>query len=223
MTAVMVGTAVVLGVVLAVRDLSRRPALSSPTRTAGGLETTCPPAAGTVIGKPQWEAPPEVRIDTGRRYTATLHTTKGRIVLELDARNAPVTVNNFVFLARCGFYDGLSFHRIVKNRLVEGGDPKGMGAGGPGYTFSGEVPDRPGYAVGSVAMSGDGRNAAGSRFFIVTGPGGSDLPNDSPLFARVIEGHDVAKAIEDLPVRGGAPDGSPVEVVTITSVTITEG
>ena len=219
----MVGTAGVLGVVLAVRDLTRRPALSSPTATAGGLVTSCPQAAGTVSGKPQWEAPPEARIDTARRYTATLETTKGRIVLELDARNAPVTVNNFVFLARCGFYDGLSFHRIVKNRLVEGGDPKGIGTGGPGYTFSGELPDHPGYAVGSVAMSGDGRNAAGSRFFIVTGPGGSELPNDSPLIGRVVEGQDVAKMIEDLPVRGGASDGAPVEAVTITSVTITEG
>jgi cyclophilin family peptidyl-prolyl cis-trans isomerase len=176
-----------------------------------------------VNGKPQWDAPPAMQTAPSRRYRAVLDTTKGRIVIDLDPAAAPITVNNFVFLTRCGFYNGITFHRIAKNFVIQGGDPSGTGTGGPGYTFPDELPSRRGYPIGAVAMANSGPDTNGSQFFIVTGAAAAQLPGNYSLFGRVVEGQAVAKAIEDLPVQGGGSDGAPAETVTITSATIEEG
>jgi cyclophilin family peptidyl-prolyl cis-trans isomerase len=113
-------------------------------------------------------------------------------------------VNNFVFLAREGFYDGLTFHRTVRGYVIQGGDPDGTGSGGPGYEFAGELPDD-GYPTGAVAMANAGPGTDGSQFFIVTGDAGF-LPNDYSRFGTVVRGMDAARRIEDLAPVGGDPN-----------------
>jgi cyclophilin family peptidyl-prolyl cis-trans isomerase len=171
-----------------------------------------------------YPAPPPMTIDPATSYTATLETSCGEIVIALDAEAAPATVNNFVFLAREGFYDGLTFHRVVTGFVIQGGDPEGDGRGGPGYEFPDELPDD-GYPAGSVAMANSGPDTNGSQFFIVTGD--APLPNAYSKFGRVIEGLEVARAIEafaDPSADPGDPSAQiPASPVYIHSVTITEG
>ena len=105
-------------------------------------------------------------IDSNKNYTATLVTSRGEIVCDLFAKDAPNTVNNFVFLAREGFYDGTSFHRVINDFMIQGGDPTGTGRGGPGYQFQDEVKDNHKHQVGSLSMANAGPNTNGSQFFI---------------------------------------------------------
>ncbi len=167
----------------------------------------------------QWNSPPEMVIDPQKRYTATLSTSMGDVVIALDAVQAPRTVNNFVFLARQGFYDGVIFHRIISGFMIQGGDPTGSGRGGPGYRFGDELPRRGQYEVGSVAMANAGPDTNGSQFFIVSGPNGVSLPPQYSLFGKVVKGLDVVDRIEK--VRTG-PGDRPTTDVTIDSVTVTE-
>ena len=111
-------------------------------------------------------------IDPTKRYTAEMATYKGTMVIALDAAGAPKTVNNFVFLSRCHYYDGVVFHRIIPGFMCQGGDPEGSGRGGPGYRFEDELPAPGRYEVGSLAMANAGPNTNGSQFFIVSGPDG---------------------------------------------------
>jgi cyclophilin family peptidyl-prolyl cis-trans isomerase len=170
-----------------------------------------------------YPAPPPVTIDPSVDYTATLETSCGTIVIALDADAAPIAVNNFVFLAREGFYDGLRFHRVVTGFVIQGGDPEGDGRGGPGYTFPDELPDD-GYPAGSVAMVNSGPDTNGSQFFIVTGA--AELPNVYSRFGTVTRGLDVARAIEafaDPNADPGDPSSqTPSDPVYVYSVTITE-
>ncbi len=170
-----------------------------------------------------YPAAPPLSIDPDATYTATIATSCGDIVVELDAAQAPETVNNFVFLAREGFYDGLTFHRVVTGFVIQGGDPEGDGRGGPGYSVPDELPDD-GYPPGSVAMANAGPDTSGSQFFIVTGR--AELPNAYSRFGTVTEGLDAARAIEafaDPSADPGDPSSQvPVETVYIYSVTITE-
>lgn len=170
-----------------------------------------------------YPAPPPMTIDPSVDYTATLETSCGTIVIALDADAAPMTVNNFVFLAREGFYDGLTFHRVVTGFVIQGGDPEGDGRGGPGYTFPDELPTD-GYPAGSVAMANSGPDTNGSQFFIVTGV--AELPNVYSRFGTVTEGLDVARSIEafaDPSAPPGDPSSqTPSETVYVYSVTITE-
>src|SRR5215216_7548621 len=100
----------------------------------------------------QWKQPPEMQIDSAKSYTATMHTDKGDVVIDLFAKDAPMTVNNFVFLAKEGFYDGLKFHRVINDFMIQGGDPTGTGSGGPGYKFKDEVgAGKPKHQVGSLS------------------------------------------------------------------------
>src|SRR3982074_3173742 len=115
----------------------------------------------------QYSAPPDLRIDIAKRYTATIATAGGDIVLSLDPSRAPQTVNNFVFLARDGFYDGLTFHRVVPDFVIQGGCPEGSGRGNPGYRFADE-PVQGEYIAGALAMANSGPNTNGSQFFICT-------------------------------------------------------
>jgi cyclophilin family peptidyl-prolyl cis-trans isomerase len=181
-------------------------------------------ACGTPVKNPPrtFSAPPAQTIDPSADYRATMCTSEGDITFFLDAKNAPIATNNFVFLARQGFYDGLTFHRASKNFVIQGGDPARDGSGGPGYTVQGEVPTDH-YPEGSLAAAKTGTEPPGtfgSQFFIVTGSGGASLPNDYALFGRVNKGLDVAKKIESYAPSSG--DGTPTKKVTINAVQVTE-
>jgi peptidylprolyl isomerase len=157
-------------------------------------------------------------IDVSRRYSAEMVTSKGTMTIALDPVAAPKTVNNFVFLARYHYFDGIFFHRVIPGFVLQGGDPKGTGAGGPGYDFEDELP-RPGrYELGSLAMANAGPNTNGSQFFVISGPSGVRLPPQYSLFGKVVSGLDVVAAIDAL----GTSSGKPKERVTIMSMTITE-
>ena len=161
---------------------------------------------------------PPMGIDPAKRYSATLETTLGTIVIALDAAAAPLTVNNFVYLAAHHYYDGVIFHRIIKGFMCQGGDPEGSGRGGPGYKFGDELPKPGKYQIGSVAMANAGPNTNGSQFFIVSGPSGVGLPPLYSLFGQVVKGLDVVDAMQNVATR---PGDRPVEDVVIKSVTIT--
>ena len=168
--------------------------------------------------KNQWSNPPALTIDPKQKYTAVLHTDKGDIKLELFADKTPKTVNNFVFLARQGFFDGTFFHRVIADFMVQGGDPTGTGRGGPGYRFADEFHpslrhDKPGML--SMANAGPGTN--GSQFFI-THVATPWLDNKHSVFGQVVEGMDVVNSI---PPRD--PQKVDAPAVHIKSVTILEG
>ena len=160
-----------------------------------------------------------MEIDAERGYTAVLETSMGTITAELFAADAPVTANNFVFLARQAFYDGLTFHRVIPGFVIQGGDPRGSGTGGPGYEFADELDNALGYEVGTLAMANAGPDTNGSQFFIVSGPKGAALPKNYSIFGQVTEGIEVVEAIASVPT--GAMD-RPVTPVTIERVTIRE-
>ena len=138
---------------------------------------------------------PEMQIDTDTRYQVVVNTDRGDITMVLDPALAPQTVNNFVVQARAGFYDGLTFHRVVPGFVVQGGDPKGSGSGGPGYQFADE-PVRAEYTLGAVAMANAGPNTNGSQFFICIEDCRSKLGKLYNLFGYVTGGIEVAQAIE---------------------------
>ena len=142
-----------------------------------------------------WDSPPEMQIDTDKTYKCTLATSRGTIEVDLSAEHAPKTVNNFVFLAREGFYDGISFHRVIPDFMIQGGDPTGTGSGGPGYRFEDEVANNPlGHETGSLSMANAGPNTNGSQFFI-THVATPHLDGKHSVFGRVTEGQDIVDAI----------------------------
>ncbi len=157
-------------------------------------------------------------IDPEKRYSALMETTKGSITFALDAAAAPKTVNSFVFLARYHYYDDVVFHRIIPGFVIQGGDPTGTGAGGPGYRFEDELPKAGRYEIGSLAMANAGPNTNGSQFFIICGPSGTGLPPAYSLFGKAVNGLDVIAALE----AAGSPSGKTSERLAMTSVTITE-
>ena len=137
-----------------------------------------------------------MRIDTSKNHTATFDTSRGTIVCELFVKDAPATVNNFVFLAREGFYDGTVFHRVINNFMVQGGDPTGTGRGGPGYRFEDELKNNPQrHQVGSLSMANAGPNTNGSQFFI-THVVTDWLDGKHTVFGRVTKGQDVVDAVK---------------------------
>ena len=155
-------------------------------------------------------------IDTSKKYTATLETSAGTMTAELFASEAPATVNNFVFLARDGFYDEVIFHRVISGFMIQGGDPTGTGRGGPGYRFNDE-PVRRKYARGTLAMANAGPNTNGSQFFIMHADYG--LPPNYTIFGELTSGEDVLDAIA---AAAKGPQDRPIEPVSIASVTIAE-
>ena len=168
---------------------------------------------------PTYSAPPAMEIDPAKRYTATIDTSLGELVVALDAAAAPRTVNNFVFLARQGYYDGVIFHRIIKGFMCQGGDPTGTGRGGPGYKFADELPPPGRYEIGSVAMANAGPDTNGSQFFVVSGQSGVRLPPQYSLFGKVVKGLDVLSQMESVDTDR---NDRPRTDVVIRSVTITE-
>ena len=177
-----------------------------------------PAADGSSPKTQRFDGPPPMVIDPAKRYTAEMVTSKGTLTIALDPIAAPKTVNNFVFLARWHYYDGIVFHRIIPGFMLQGGDPEGSGRGGPGYRFDDELQAPGRYEIGSLAMANAGPHTNGSQFFIVSGPDGTSLPPSYSLFGAVVQGLDVVKAIESVGSRSGAPS----EQVVIESVTITE-
>jgi len=181
---------------------------------------TASPQQGS--GKKGTQVPPKFTIDVNKTFAATVQTSMGTITLSLDPKAAPCTVNSFVYLARKHFYDGLTFHRVVKGFVIQGGDPTGTGSGGPGYTFNDELNNGLVYNLGALAMANSGPNTNGSQWFIVAGAQGGTLPNNYTIFGMVTKGQDVVTKIEAVPTKGGTgPDKDmPVKPVTIVKVTI---
>jgi len=187
------------------------------TGRVAAMATPFPPFDGSAPRQQSFDAPPEMGIDPAKRYTATMSTSMGELVIALDAVRAPKTVNNFVFLALHHYYDGVIFHRIINGFVCQGGDPTGTGRGGPGYRFDDELPKAGQYQIGSLAMANAGPNTNGSQFFLISGPSGVQLPPAYALFGQVVKGLEVVDAMQRVPTAAG---DRPVTDVVIESVTI---
>jgi cyclophilin family peptidyl-prolyl cis-trans isomerase len=203
--------------------LEKAKAGETPQASEAPQGKTPTPAANTSSnGKnAMYHEAPHMTIDQKKTYEATLHTSEGDIVVSLAAKETPVTVNNFVFLARDHFYDGTIFHRVIKGFMIQGGDPSGDGTGGPGYTF----PDEPftgEYTRGTLAMANAGPDTNGSQFFIVHED--TPLPKNYVIFGHVTAGLDVVDKIAEAPVEASASGEAsrPVSPVRVTSVDISE-
>ena len=145
----------------------------------------------------KWSSPPEMQIDEDKKYKAQIETDKGTIELKLYPEYAPKTVNNFVFLSREGFYNGVSFHRVISNFVIQGGDPTGTGRGGPGYSFEDEVDGNPLiHGRGVISMANAGPNTNGSQFFITHSPQ-PHLDGNHTVFGKVIQGLEVVDTIQE--------------------------
>jgi cyclophilin family peptidyl-prolyl cis-trans isomerase len=229
--------------------LNREPARPAATATTAAPTTTRPapvgndaradaptaPAQVACGGKvprrvkhPTFRSAPKERLDPAKTYQAVFQTSCGRFTVRLDARQAPITTANFVFLARKGFYDSTWFHRIVPGGaagigVVQGGDPEGSGRGGPGYTIKDEKPTGSApYARYSVAMANSGQpDSGGSQFFISTQDNSKALPPNYAVFGAVTAGRSVVDRIAQVPV-GGAQGDTPTESVWIEKLTIRE-
>jgi peptidyl-prolyl cis-trans isomerase B (cyclophilin B) len=200
----------------------------SPTRTPSPSATPAGVACGASVPKASevekktYPKAPRNTIKAKKTYTATLKTSCGTIVIRLDQKLAPNTVNSFVFLAGKRFFDGQVFHRIHKDFVIQGGDPTGLGSGGPGYKTVDPPPKDAKYPVGIVAMAktaDEAAGTAGSQFFIVIGKE-APLTAEYAIIGKVIKGQDVAEKIGALPIEKGATDGRPTQTVYIDKLTI---
>ena len=163
----------------------------------------------------KYDAAPDLAIELDGEYTAVLHTNHGDITIEFLPADAPLAVNNFLFLAGEGYYNGVVFHRVISGFMIQGGDPTGTGRGGPGYSFRDELDGPGGYSRGTVAMANAGPNTNGSQFFICHGDAG--LPHAYTILGRVTDGMDAVDSIAAAPTDGG---DCPIEEVIIQSVIV---
>jgi cyclophilin family peptidyl-prolyl cis-trans isomerase len=170
------------------------------------------------VERKTYDKMPEMVVDTAKEYTANFETSAGNFKIKLYAADAPKTVNNFVVLSRDGFYNGLTFHRIIQDFMIQGGDPSGDGTGGPGYKFEDEINDRK-LVRGTLAMANSGEDTNGSQFFIVTKEATDWLDGKHTAFGEVIEGIDIVMALEKVAVD---ESDKPLETVTINKITIEE-
>ncbi len=160
--------------------------------------------------------PPAMKVDINKKYVASFETNKGNFEVKLFVKDAPKTVNNFVFLSRDGFYDGLTFHRVVKDFMIQGGDPSGDGTGGPGYEFENENLDVD-YEVGIVAMANSGPDTNGSQFFIMTSDySDGKLPAEYSVFGEVIKGLEIVMKIGEVETDESERPISPVIIEKIS-------
>jgi len=190
-------------------------------RTITG-ETPCPATDHSEAKVGSFEQPPSNCLDDGATYTAAVTTNQGVFTVELFPDRAPITVNNFVTLARYNYFDGTVCHRAIPSFVVQCGDPTATGTGGPGYTFPDELPSAGEYEIGSLAMANSGPDTNGSQFFVITGQNGADLPPSYSLFGKVIDGLDTTVAAMDAlgnPEANGVP---PLGEIRIESVRITQ-
>ncbi len=181
--------------------------------------SSCPAPDGSSPQQRKFDAPFPMCIDVSKRYTVEFDTTMGNFVASLNTSLAPNTVNNFVCLARYHYYDGLIFHRVIKDFVLQGGCPEGTGRGGPGFRFADELPPPNRYEVGSLAMANAGPDTNGSQFFVISGASGVRLPPNYSLFGAVVSGLDVVEAIQTTPTD--RQDRPQIDVV-MNTVTITE-
>ena len=179
----------------------------------------CPPTDGSAERRTRFDGEMPICIDPARQYQATIETNHGTMVAFLYPDQAPKTVNNFVCLARYKYFDGLTFHRIIEDFVIQGGCPEGTGRGNPGYRFEDELPEPGRYEVGSLAMANAGPNTNGSQFFVISGGQGMQLPPQYSLFGKLISGLEVLDEIQRVPTGAG---DRPKDPVTIDRVTITE-
>ena len=207
------------------------PAATSLSSSDADIESGCWTAADRVKTKgdselanpQQWSKPPEMQIDGSKKYSALVETNLGSFTIELLPSEAPLAANNFVCLARAGFYDNTPVHRIVSGFVIQGGDPTGTGSGGPGYKFNDE-PVNLDYLKGTVAMANSGPNTNGSQFFVVLDNLTGKLPKNYTIFGKVTEGLDVVDAIANTPTSVGrsGEKSTPNEPIIVEKVTITE-
>jgi len=182
----------------------------------------CPASTSTRVNTQKYAAAPAMTIDASKSYTATVVTTAGTFTIDLDAKTAPITVNNFVFLADKGYYHCVIFHRVIPTFMDQSGDPTGTGTGGPGYTIADEYPPKAAnaadqYPLGSVAMTNTGSpNTGGSQFFIVAGPEGESLPNSYSLFGQVSTGMNVVDKINAQGSTAGVPPDVTQRIISVT-------
>jgi len=204
--AVGIFTVVLIAIIWAVSSSAQKP----PAANTAGMPT--------LVGTKKYSSAPPMLIDKSKQYTATVKMAKdGEFVIQLYADKAPITVNSFVFLARQGYFDGVTFHRVLEGFMAQGGDPTGTGGGGPGYQFVNENSDLTFDKAGVVAMANAGPNTNGSQFFITFGPT-PNLNGDYTIFGQVTSGMDVVNGI-----TRRDPEKSPNFLGdAIASVTITE-
>jgi cyclophilin family peptidyl-prolyl cis-trans isomerase len=221
--ALFVGVVVLLSVAGSDKKKATPPA-TTPTTASTPVPAGCVLSTPKQTTKPTYKSPPPMTIDTSKTYVAHVDTSCGTFDIALDAKVAPKTVNSFVFLARNHFYDGLSFHRLVRDFVIQGGDPKGDGTGGPGYELPTEPPKN-GYKAGSVAMANSGPDTTGSQFFVtVSANGAKNLGGPPYLYSdlgTVTKGMDVVQKLMTF-----APDtaegGTPTKPLYMKTVTIGE-
>jgi cyclophilin family peptidyl-prolyl cis-trans isomerase len=202
-------------------DASEQGTSASETETSEP-SVECPPADGSANQQQSFDSAPPICIDADASYSAEIVTNKGTLVVELDQSRAPLTVNNFVTLARYHYFDNTECHRIIPGFMAQCGDPTATGTGGPGYQFADELPEAGEYQIGSLAMANSGPDTNGSQFFIISGATGVNLPPNYTLFGQVTEGLDSTLPALDSagnPESNGVP---PLEQVIIESVTIIE-
>ncbi len=203
-------------------SVAPKPLVTTAPAAGGGLTTTYTPLASPT--QKQWDKAPAMQIDTAKKYAAIFDTDMGTFKIQLFPLESPRTVNSFVFLSKQGFFNGVIFHRIIKDFMIQGGDPTGTGGGSPGYKFEDELPPRHKYDPGIVAMANSGPNTNGSQFFICTGQqahGLDSLPNYTQ-FGQVSDGMDVVQKIAAVPVEPTGERSKPVKPPVIKGITITE-
>lgn len=200
---------VVAGIIWAVAA-SQKPTVQSPAAAIGG-------PTPALVGTKQYASAPPMLIDKNKKYTATVKMAKGgSFVIQLYPDKAPITVNSFVFLARQGFFNGVTFHRVLEGFMAQGGDPTGMGSGGPGYEFVNEDSDLKFDKPGVVAMANAGRDTNGSQFFITFAPT-QQLNGGYTIFGQVTSGMDVVNGIKRRdPEQNPNFTGDAIESITIS-------
>jgi peptidyl-prolyl cis-trans isomerase B (cyclophilin B) len=189
---------------------------TAPVDDADAVPAGCPATDGSESQQRSFDEPPPMCLVEGTQYSAVVITNFGEYTIELDAEQAPLTVNNFVTLARYKYFDDTECHRIIPDFVVQCGDPTATGTGGPGYRIDDELPEAGEYQIGSVAMANSGPDTNGSQFFVITGPQGEALSPNFSLFGQVTDGLDTVAALDAV----GTPGGSPSETVRIESVEI---
>jgi cyclophilin family peptidyl-prolyl cis-trans isomerase len=189
---------------------------------AASMAAGCPKNPATALQKPKWSSAPATIIDAAKAYTATVKTDVGTFVIALDAKDAPLTVNSFVFLAQHRFFDCVIFHRVIPEFMDQTGDPTGTGSGSPGYTIPDELPAKASnpadqYPLGSVAMANTGQpHTGGSQWFIVAGAEGESLPNSYSLFGHVTSGMSVVEKINAQGSASGVPPDVTHRMLKVT-------
>jgi cyclophilin family peptidyl-prolyl cis-trans isomerase len=203
---------------VASEPVSNEPAVDPVVSDPDTGDADCPPEDGVAEPVREFDSAPPMCLVDGATYQAVVTTNMGEFTVDLDAEAAPETVNNFVYLARNGYYDETPCHRIIPDFVVQCGDPTGTGTGNPGYSFGDELPEAGQYVLGSLAMANSGPDTNGSQFFVIIGEQGEQLPPDYSLFGQVSEGFETTVA--DMAAAGTPGAGTPSEPVDILSVRI---